>query len=127
MKGLIGSFASMSVDDIAAAKDFYINKLGLGLEPIDMPDMLMLQCGAGSRCMVYQKDTHQPATHTVLNLSVEDIEATIDDLVAQGVTLNHDEGTDQKGIMTIGDTKMAWFNDPAGNFISLIQHAPAAA
>lgn len=125
MRGLIGSFASMSVDDIEAAKEFYKTKLGLEYQEMLEPGILMLQCGAGTECMVYQKDNHVPATHTVLNLRVEDIADAMAQLSQKGISFNHDEGTDENGVMAMGETKMAWLNDPAGNFISLIEHAPA--
>lgn len=123
MQYLINSFTSMSIDDIDAAKDFYGNTLGLAVTENKSYGILTVDCGGGTSCMLYHKDDHQPATHTTLNLRVTSVEQAVDDLSSRGVTINHDEGTDEKGIMTMDTTKMAWFNDPAGNFISLIESA----
>lgn len=122
MKNLKGSYTSMSVDDLGAATEFYSEKVGLEVLTDMSPNAIMLDGGGGTRCMIYPKDDHQPATHTVLNLDVEDIESVVDDLSAKGVKFNQDEGTDDKGISTIGPAKAAWFNDPAGNFVSVTEN-----
>lgn len=112
----------MSVKDLEIAKDFYTQKVGLKIAQDMSPNALMLDCGANTRCMLYPKDDHQPATHTVLNLDVDSIEEAVSELRQNGIKFNQEEGTDDDGIATLGPAKAAWFNDPDGNFISLTQN-----
>jgi catechol 2,3-dioxygenase-like lactoylglutathione lyase family enzyme len=116
-------FASFSVDDLGNAKDFYAGTLGLRVvEP--GPPVLGLQALNGHTVMIYEKPNHEPATFTVLNFPVADIEATVDRLHENGVQFEHyDDGplrTNEKGIATPGP-KQAWFKDPAGNIISVLE------
>jgi catechol 2,3-dioxygenase-like lactoylglutathione lyase family enzyme len=116
-------FAGFSVDDLARAKEFYADTLGLRVvEP--GPPVLGLQAFNGHTVMVYEKPGHQPATFTVLNFPVEDIEATVDRLRAAGIELEqYDDGplrTNEKGIAKPGPLQ-AWFKDPAGNILSVLQ------
>jgi catechol 2,3-dioxygenase-like lactoylglutathione lyase family enzyme len=117
-------YAGFAVDDLAKAKQFYAGKLGIS-QVIDIgPGLLSLQAGNGYAVLVYEKDAHTPAEHTVLNFPVDDIEVTVDALRAAGVEFEqYKEGpikTDEKGIATPGP-KIAWFRDPAGNILSVIE------
>lgn len=116
-------YAGFAVDDIATAKSFY-ESLGLA-RVVDVGDgLLSLQAGNGYAVLVYEKDTHHPAEHTILNFPVDDIEAAVDELSAAGIEFEqYDEGpiaTNEKGIATPGP-KQAWFRDPAGNILSVIE------
>lgn len=117
------AFSSFSVNDLEAAKKFYTETLGLEITEDEWS--LKLHTNGNNPIMVYPKDDHKPATHTVLNFPVEDIEAAIDELTGKGVKFEQYTGemqTDEKGISEMDEGfKMAWFRDPAGNFISLIQ------
>ncbi len=116
-------YAGFAVDDIAKAKDFYGQKLGVRVVEIDT-GLLSLQGGNGYAVLIYEKDTHEPAAHTILNFPVDDIEAAVDELRDAGVEFEqYDDGpleTDEKGIATPGP-KQAWFKDPAGNIVSVIE------
>ena len=117
-------FASFSVDDINVASNFY--KQTLGLEVSEKMGGLMLHFAGGNQCFVYPKDDHNPATYTVLNFTVNDVEKAVDELTTKGIKFEkYNEGmlkTNDKGISVWenGPT-MAWFKDPAGNFLSLIK------
>jgi catechol 2,3-dioxygenase-like lactoylglutathione lyase family enzyme len=82
-----------------------------------------LPLGGGQRVLIYPKDDHQPATYTVLNFEVPDIDAAVDELVAAGIQLARYEGTqqDDRGVMRAWGPPIAWFTDPAGNILSVIQ------
>ena len=116
-------YAGFAVDDIAKAKDFYGQKLGVRVVEIDA-GLLSLQAGNGYAVLIYAKDTHEPAAHTILNFPVDDIEAAVDELRAAGVEFEqYDDGpleTDEKGIATPGP-EQAWFKDPAGNILSVLE------
>jgi predicted enzyme related to lactoylglutathione lyase len=78
----------------------------------------------GGETIIYPKSDHQPATFTVLNLAVDDVEQAVDQLTTRGVKFEHYEGelqTDEKGIMRGGGPMIAWFKDPAGNILSVLQ------
>ena len=113
-------FAGFSVDDIQKAKQFYGDVLGL---PVDENEMgiLDIQIGGGSHAIAYPKPNHQPATFTILNFPVPDIEAAVDELTARGVEFEHYDFVDPKGINRQGGPLIAWFKDPAGNVLSVIQ------
>lgn len=116
-------YAGFAVDSLTVAEEFYTQKLGLEIADVG-PGLLSLRAGNGYAVLIYAKDGHQPATHTVLNFPVDDIEATVDELRAAGVQFEqYDNGplaTNEKGIATPGP-KQAWFRDPAGNILSVIQ------
>ena len=117
-------FAGFAVDDLAQAKDFYGQTLGV-FQVIELGDTLLsLQAANGYAVLVYEKPSHQAAEHTILNFPVDDIEATVDRLHAAGVEFEHyDEGpiaTNEKGIARPGP-KQAWFSDPAGNILSVLE------
>ena len=127
-------FASFAVDDADRAYDFYKNKLGLNVEKVmGMGGLLEIRGAGGTHVMVYPKGKeHQAANFTVLNLPVNDIEQTMTDLKAKGVkfeVLNGDPSsstapkTDETGLMRDEHMHMsiAWFKDPSGNWMSLIE------
>ena len=117
------AFSSFSVDDLVKAKDFYGNTLGLTVT--ERNGMLELITEGNSPIMVYPKDNHESATYTVLNFPVENIDEMVDKLTAKGIKFEKYEGeleTDEKGISRNGPGPLiAWFKDPAGNFLSLLQ------
>ncbi|WP_026425872.1 VOC family protein [Actinokineospora inagensis] len=115
------AFSGFSVDDIPAAKEFYGTTLGLRLSAAN--GMLTLHLGGGGNVLVYPKPNHAPATFTVLNFPVADIESAVDELVAKGVRFEHyeNENQDERGVMRGFGPPIAWFTDPAGNILSVLQ------
>lgn len=115
--------SSFSTNDIEAAKNFYGNVLGFDVA--EQYGGLGLTFSGGGQAWIYPKEDHQPATFTVLNIMVDDVEAAVDDLGAKGVSFEqYDEEpirTDEKGIARSFGGGMAWFKDPAGNIVSLIE------
>jgi catechol 2,3-dioxygenase-like lactoylglutathione lyase family enzyme len=116
------AFSGFSTNDIDAAKRFYADTLGLDARIGDM-GILELHLAGGGEVIVYPKESHQPATFTVLNFLVEDIDAAVDELTAAGVAFERYEGMpqDAKGIMRGNGPDIAWFTDPAGNILSVIK------
>ena len=117
------AFGGFSVDDSDKAKHFYGQVLGIEVEDGEMGGILMLHfAGGGPPTIAYPKPNHEPASFTILNFPVGDVEAAVDALVAKGVTFEHydDMGQDQKGIMRGRGPEIAWFKDPAGNVLSVI-------
>ena len=116
------SFCSFSVNDLQKAKEFYGQKLGLDVT--ETPEGLDLRVGNNS-VFLYPKENHTPASFTVLNFPVNDIEEAIDELTSMGVTLEHynlpDIKTDTRGIFRGPGHQIAWFKDPAGNILSVIE------
>ena len=126
MVNVTAAFGGVSVDDLPAAKEFYSTILGLELEDETMG--LHFKLPNGGNLFIYEKENHQPASYTFLNFVVTDIDASVDELVKQGVVFEHyDEPmkTDEKGIMRgLSAQKgpdIAWFTDPAKNIIAVIQ------
>ncbi len=125
------AFAGFSVDDIASARAFYAGTLGL--EVSETNGMLTLHLGGGGRVLIYPKEGHQPATFTVLNLPVEDIDGAVDALAARGVVFERYDGMphDERGIARPPSPEygppIAWFKDPAGNILSVLETAAEAA
>jgi predicted enzyme related to lactoylglutathione lyase len=119
------AFSGFSTDDIPASKAFYGEKLGVDVSEDD--GMLSLDFPGGQRVIVYPKDDHEPASFTVLNFEVDDIDAAVDGLVAAGVGVQRygpEFEQDERGIARMeGDAAIAWFQDPAGNILSVIQGA----
>src|SRR6267378_1307767 len=118
------AFNGFSVNDLAAAKDFYGKTLGVGLEEI--PAGLWLLIGNG--ILVYPKQDHVPATYTILNFPVDNIDQAVDELSGKGIKFEHYAGiTDHKGIARglahDRGPDIAWFKDPAGNIVSVLQQA----
>lgn len=123
-----GAFSSYSVDDTAAARDFYGATLGLPVSDVPgMDGLLDLRIPGGGRVLLYPKPDHAPATFTVLNLPVDDIDTAVDELTSRGVRFErYDEGpvrTDDKGVLRGPGPQIAWFRDPAGNIVSVLQDA----
>jgi catechol 2,3-dioxygenase-like lactoylglutathione lyase family enzyme len=119
------AYSGFSVDDIPAAKAFYGQTLGLQVD--EQNGMLRLTIASGAKVLVYPKPDHTPATYTILNFPVADIDAAVDQLAARGVTFQRFDGldTDAKGIARGRSRNMgpdiAWFTDPAGNMLSVLQ------
>jgi len=119
------AFSSYSVNDMAKAKDFYGNVLGLKIA-MEMDDYILALHidGSENNPIIYPKPNHEPATFTVLNFPVDDVEETVDELTAKGVQFEHyDMGelkTDAKGIARFPGITQAWFKDPAGNILSVV-------
>jgi catechol 2,3-dioxygenase-like lactoylglutathione lyase family enzyme len=116
------AFSGFSVDDIERARGFYAGTLGLEVEETE--GMLALKLGGGGTVLVYPKgENHVPATFTVLNFPVDDIDAAVDGLTAAGVGLERYPDfpePDAKGIYRGMGPDIAWFTDPAGNVLSVL-------
>ncbi len=121
------AFSGFSVDDLAAAKKFYGDTLGLEL--IEDKMGLTLKLADGKEVFIYEKEDHTPATFTILNFSVDSINRVIDELTARGVGFeiydNLPASQDEKGVLRGKSAGMgpdiAWFKDPAGNVLSIIE------
>lgn len=118
------AFSGFSVNDLAAAKAFYAQTLGLDVE--ESPAGLTLKITGGNGTLIYPKDNHVPATYTILNFPVDDIEQAVDELMKRGVTFERYENlTDERGIArgiaTQQGPDIAWFKDPAGNILSVLR------
>ena len=123
------AFSGFAVKDLAAAKSFYGDTLGLDARDGPM-DMLELHLGNGAVVLVYPKEDHEPGNYTMLNLQVKDVDAAVDQLTKAGVRMEHygaDFGQDEKGISRDerGPT-IAWFKDPSGNIIAVLDEGPPA-
>jgi catechol 2,3-dioxygenase-like lactoylglutathione lyase family enzyme len=119
------AFSGFSTNDIAKSKEFYGRTLGLEISEDSEPmGMLTLHLATGGEVLIYPKEDHVPATYTVLNFPVDNIEKAVEELSARGVTFEHYEGdvqTDEKGIFRGNGPLIAWFKDPAGNILSIIE------
>lgn len=114
------AFSGFSVDDITKARQFYGETLGLRVS--ERHGLLTLHIAGDTDVLVYPKGPdHVPATFTVLNFPVDDIEAAVDQLTARGVGFEHYDFVDEKGINRQGGPLIAWFRDPAGNILSVLQ------
>src|ERR1700709_2419919 len=115
------AFSGFSADDIPAAKAFYGE--ALGLNGSEDNDMLRLHVAGDRAILVYPKPNHTPATFTILNFPVDDIDKAVDELGARGVSFERydNSGQDAKGINRRGGPYIAWFKDPAGNILSVLQ------
>jgi catechol 2,3-dioxygenase-like lactoylglutathione lyase family enzyme len=114
-------FSGFSTNDIPSAKEFYSKTLGV--EVTEENGMLTLHLAGGGTVLIYPKDNHEAATFTVLNFPVADIDKTVDQLTAAGIHFEKYEGSgqDEKGIAREYPPPIAWFKDPAGNVLSVIQ------
>ena len=123
MFGNSQAFNSFSVDNLGKAKQFYAETLGVKVT--EDFGVLMLHLSGDRPTMLYPKDDHQPATFTVLNFSVDDIESAVEQLKQRGVQFEHYEGTavetDEDGIFRKEGPPIAWFKDPAGNVLAVIK------
>jgi predicted enzyme related to lactoylglutathione lyase len=117
------AFSSISVDDLDKAKDFYGKTLGLKVVDHEEMGIIHIEFAGGGSLMIYPKDNHKPATFTVLNFPVKDVEKTADDLIAKGITFEQykELKTDKKGISREWGNEIAWFKDPAGNIIAVLR------
>src|ERR1700712_1872880 len=122
------AFSSFSVSDLEKAKKFYEDTLGLQTKTIDMGEgnkVMELHIPGGAMVMIYPKPNHTPASFTVLNFPAKDVEKSVDELIAKGVKFEqyHNEwmDTDEKGILRGMGPTIAWFADPAGNIISVVE------
>ena len=124
----VAAFSGFSVDDLAKAREFYSGVLGLSVDDEEGRGVRLHLPGGGT-VFVYPKPDHQPATFTILNFIVDNIDAAVDELTSQGVRFEHYEQggtkTDAKGVARGKAANMgpdiAWFKDPAGNFLSVIE------
>lgn len=121
MFGDTKAFSGFSVDDIAAAKRFYGETLGLAVT--EEHGMLGLHLAGGTEILVYPKNDHRPATYTILNFPVDDIDQAVGRLTERGVEFQSYPGleTDERGVFRGGGPYIAWFKDPAGNVLSVLQ------
>jgi catechol 2,3-dioxygenase-like lactoylglutathione lyase family enzyme len=119
----VKAFGSFAVDDLAAAQKFYGETLGLRVSEED--GALMLHLAGDHRILAYAKPDHSPASFTILNFPVDDIDQAVDELTARGVPVQHYQGfdTDDKGIYRGERRSIVWFTDPAGNVLSMVQQA----
>jgi catechol 2,3-dioxygenase-like lactoylglutathione lyase family enzyme len=121
------AFSGFSVDDLDEARTFYEEVLGLSTTTLtEMGGLLHLQLAGGRDVLVYAKGAaHSPASYTVLNFPVPDVDAAVAELTARGVRfLHYDEPpTDETGVMRAGGPLIAWFADPAGNVFSVIEES----
>ena len=118
------AFSGFAVPDVEAARQFYADVLGLRVEVDEgMGGMLTLHLGGGANVLVYPKPDHVPATYTVLNFPVDDIDATVAALASRGVTFERYPGMqqDENGVQRGQGPAIAWFTDPAGNVLSVLQ------
>ena len=123
MLGESKAFSGFAADDIAKAKQFYGETLGLKVS--ESHSLLTLHLAGGNNVLIYPKPNHVPATFTVLNFSVEDVDLAVDELTKRGVRFEiydlPDIKTDKKGIMRGKGPTIAWFKDPAGNILSVLE------
>jgi predicted enzyme related to lactoylglutathione lyase len=116
------AFSSFSVNDLQKAKEFYGQTLGLEIS--EMPEGLELRVAGGARIFIYPKPNHSPATFTILNFPVDNIDEAVEELGKRGISFeSYDEPikTDEKGIHRGEGPKIAWLKDPAGNILSVLE------
>ena len=117
------AFSSFAVDDLDKAREFYADTLGVKVSDGPM-GILSLDLAGGSSILVYPKPDFTPATYTVLNFQVDDVDAAVDDLGGRGVKFERYEGFDQDAKGISRDPRgpsIAWFKDPAGNILAVLQ------
>jgi predicted enzyme related to lactoylglutathione lyase len=115
------AFSGFSVNDLDQARKFYSETLGVPVT--EEYGLLTLHLAGGRGTLIYPKADHTPATYTILNFKVDDIDAAVDELASRGVSFERYPGMDQdaKGINRGGGPFIAWFTDPAGNILSVLQ------
>jgi catechol 2,3-dioxygenase-like lactoylglutathione lyase family enzyme len=115
------AFSGFSVNDIPAAKRFYGETLGLDVS--EEHGMLTLHIAGGGNILVYPKPDHTPASFTILNFPVDDIDRVVEELTKRGVRFHRYDGSqqDERGIQRDIGPPIAWFTDPAGNTLSVLQ------
>ena len=118
------AFSGFAVDDLDRAREFYGETLGLRTSVLDEENGLMVLHLAGDRdTFVYRKPDFEPATYTILNFQVDDVDKAVDDLSARGVRFERYDGfeQDEKGIARDMGPEIAWFKDPAGNILAVLR------
>ena len=119
------AFSGFSVDDMDRAREFYGDTLGIEIEDVAPHGLLRLNIEGGNPTLVYPKEDHEPASFTILNFPVADVEGTVAALRERGVEFERYEGTqmetDEHGIFRGGGPLIAWFKDPAGNVLSAVE------
>jgi catechol 2,3-dioxygenase-like lactoylglutathione lyase family enzyme len=115
------ALSGFAVDDVEQARTFYGDTLGL--KTSEQHGLMTLHIAGDRDVLVYPKPDHEPATYTILNFPVDDIDRAVDDLAERGVRFERYDGMDQdeRGIMRSGGPYIAWFRDPAGNILSVLQ------
>jgi catechol 2,3-dioxygenase-like lactoylglutathione lyase family enzyme len=115
------AFSGFAVDDVEKARQFYGETLGL--KTSEENGLLTLHIAGDRATLVYPKPDHTPADYTILNFPVDDIDAAVDELTSRGVSFERYDGMaqDERGIMREGGPYIAWFKDPAGNVLSVLQ------
>jgi catechol 2,3-dioxygenase-like lactoylglutathione lyase family enzyme len=120
------AYSGFAVDDLQKARAFYGDTLGLKNTVLDEENgLMMLHLAGGRDTLVYQRPGFTPATYTILNFEVDDIDRAVDELAARGVRFERYDGMeqDEKGIARNGGPNIAWFKDPAGNILSVLQQS----
>jgi catechol 2,3-dioxygenase-like lactoylglutathione lyase family enzyme len=117
------AFSGFAVDDLDRARAFYGDTLGLKVEPMGGAPLMTLHLAGNRPTLIYAKPNHTPADYTILNFPVDDIDAAVEELAARGVTFEHYDGMgqDDKGVMREQGPPIAWFKDPAGNVLSVLE------
>jgi catechol 2,3-dioxygenase-like lactoylglutathione lyase family enzyme len=117
------AFSGFAVDDLDRARAFYADTLGLTVEPMEGAPLMTLHLAGDRPTLIYAKPDHTPADYTILNFPVADIDAAVDELTARGVTFERYDGMqqDDKGVMREQGPPIAWFKDPAGNVLSVLE------
>jgi catechol 2,3-dioxygenase-like lactoylglutathione lyase family enzyme len=117
------AYSGFSVNDIPKAKAFYGETLGLKVSEAN--GMLTMHLATGGRVLIYPKDDHEPASFTILNFPVDDIDSAVDKLTGLGIGFERypDSGQDERGINRQWGPPIAWFKDPAGNILSVLQES----
>jgi catechol 2,3-dioxygenase-like lactoylglutathione lyase family enzyme len=115
------AFSGFAVDDLEQARQFYTGTLGIPTS--EQYGLMTLHLAGGRDTLIYPKDDHTPAAYTILNFPVDDIEKAVDELTARGVRFERYEGAEQddRGISRGGGPYIAWFTDPAGNILAVLQ------
>ena len=120
------AFSGFAIDDLGRAEEFYGETLGLDVEIVDGgPGLMVIHLAGGRDAFVYLKPDFEPATYTILNFPVDDIDVAVDWLASHGVAFERYEGIeqDEKGIARGPGPQIAWFKDPAGNVLSVLKGA----
>jgi catechol 2,3-dioxygenase-like lactoylglutathione lyase family enzyme len=117
------AFSGFAVDDVEKAREFYGETLGLKTSVLEEGNLLVLHLAGDRDTFVYRKPDFEAATYTILNFPVEDVEKAVDELTARGVRFEQYDGfeQDEKGIARAMGPPIAWFTDPAGNILSVLE------
>jgi catechol 2,3-dioxygenase-like lactoylglutathione lyase family enzyme len=117
------AFSGFAVDDLEQAREFYADTLGLDVNVIEEPGLLNIRLAGGRDVLVYPKGDFEPATYTILNFPVDDVGAAVEGLASRGVAFERYDGMeqDEKGIARGPGPEIAWFKDPAGNILAVLE------